>query len=140
MDTHAGVTTDATDEEAIRAMHAAANAALSRGDLDGVMEVYAADVISMPANQPPLIGRNAVRAMWQGVLEEYTVASSITVEEVVITGPWAYERGVYRLTLTSRRDGSVVEDDGKYLDIVRREPDGRWKYARVSWSSNRPAH
>ncbi|MFH1068758.1 MAG: DUF4440 domain-containing protein [Candidatus Glassbacteria bacterium] len=132
-------TETASDVQAIRTLHAESNRALSRGDLDTLMSVYADDVISMPANQPPRIGKAAVRSMWEEVLRDYAVESSVTVEEVVIAGDWAYERGGYNLKFDPRAGGVSIEDVGKYLDILQRQPDGNWKYYRVSWSSNKPA-
>ncbi len=129
-----------TDAEAIiRTLHEEANVALSRGDVDSVMSVYANDVISMPPNQPPLLGKAAIRSMWEGVLSNYSIEASVCVEEVEVTGPWAFERGTYQMTLTPNSGGPGIEDDGKYLDIVRQQADGSWKYFRVSWSSSRPA-
>lgn len=120
----------------IATLHAEANEALSRGDLDRVMEVYADDVISMPADQPPLRGKEAVRAMWESLLRDFTIDSSVSVEEIEVSGDWAFERGAYRMKLTPIGGGAPIEDEGKYLDIVRRQGDGSWKYARVSFSSN----
>lgn len=103
------------------------------------MSVYADDVISMPPNQPPRIGKSAVRSMWTDVLSDFAVEASVTVEEVEVTGEWAYERGTYNLKLKPQAGGAPIEDVGKYLDILRRQPDRSWKYSRVSWSSNQSA-
>jgi ketosteroid isomerase-like protein len=100
------------------------------------MTVYENDVISMPPNQPPLIGKWAVRDMWESLLENYSIDASVQVKEVEIAGDWAYERGTYRMTLTPKVGGELIKDEGKYLDILRKQADGSWKYARVSWSSN----
>ncbi len=126
-------------EAIIRTLHEESNVALSRGDVDSVMSVYADDVISMPPNQALLVGKAAIRSMWEGILSDYSIEASVSVQEVEVTGPWAFERGTYQMTLTPKGGGPGIEDDGKYLDIVRRQPDGSWKYFRVSWSSSRPA-
>lgn len=88
------------------------------------MEVYADDVISMPADQPPLRGKAAVRAMWEGLLRDFTIDSSVSVEEIEVSGDWAFERGAYRMKLTPNGGGAPIQEDGS------------WKYARVSFSSN----
>lgn len=79
----------------IATLHAGANEALSRGDLDRVMEVYADDVISMPADQPPLRRKAAVRAMWEGLLRDFTIGSSVSVEEISAdaAGRHPFDRG-----------------------------------------------
>ena len=131
--------TNTPPEAIIRTLHKQANVALSQGDLESVMAVYSDDVISMPPNQPPLHGKAAVRSMWESVLEGFSIDSTVSVEEVEVAGAWAFERGTYKMTLKPKGGGELIEDEGKYLDIVRQQPDGDWKYARVSWSSSRPA-
>lgn len=132
--------TDSTSssETIISQLHQESNVALSRGDVDSVMEVYTDDVISMPPNQPPLEGKPAIRAMWEGLLADFSIDASVTVDEIRISGEWAFERGRWEMTLTPRNEGSVIQDNGTYLDILHKQPTGEWKYARVSWSSNRP--
>ena len=132
-------TETASDIRAITTLHEESNHALSRGDLETLMSVYADDVISMPPNQAPRIGKSAVRSMWADVLSDFAVEASVSVEEVEVTGEWAYERGTYNLKLKPQAGGAPIEDFGKYLDILRRQPDGNWKYSRVSWSSNQSA-
>jgi uncharacterized protein (TIGR02246 family) len=119
-------------------MHVEANVALSQGDPDKVMAIYANDVMTMPPNQAPLVGKPAVRAMREGFLSTYVIDASVSVEEVEVAGDLAFDRGSYRMKLTPKAGGPPIEDEGKYLDILRRQPDGSWKYARVSWSSSRP--
>ena len=70
----------------IRTTHEEANLALSRGDLESLMTVYADDVISMPPNQPARVGKAAVRSMWEDVLSTFSVESSVSVEEVEVAG------------------------------------------------------
>lgn len=126
-------------EEIISRLHEESNMALSRGDVDSVMEVYSDDVISMPPNQLPLEGKAAVRSMWENLLADFSVDASVSVDEVIVNGNWAFERGRWKMTLTPKDEKSVIQDDGTYLDIVQKQLDGEWKYARVSWSSNHPA-
>lgn len=76
--------------------------------------------------------------MWENLLADFSIDASVTVDEVTVNGEWAFERGRWEMTLTATDDGSVIQDDGTYLDIVQKQPDGEWKYARVSWSSNHP--
>ena len=126
-------------ERTITAIHEAATVALGRGDLDGVMGSYADDVISLPPNQPALFGKDAVRSMWEDLLTDFAVEVSVSVDEVEVAGQWAFERGTFDMKLSPRAGGSPIEDSGKYLDILRKQPDGSWKYSRVSWNSSQPS-
>lgn len=103
------------------------------------MSVYADDVISLPPNQPALVGRAAVQAMWEETLTDFAIEVSVNVEEVEVAGGWAFERGTFNMKLSPRAGGEPIADTGKYLDVLRQQADGSWKYARVSWNSSQPA-
>ncbi|MDH3458209.1 MAG: DUF4440 domain-containing protein [Gemmatimonadota bacterium] len=125
-------------EESIAEQHHTATAALSAGDLDSMMAVYADEVIMLPPNEPARVGTAAVRAMWEGVLDAFAVNVSVSVEEVEVLGAWAFERGTFEMKLTPRSGGSPLEDSGKYLDVLRRNADGDWKYWRLCFNSSLP--
>ena len=126
-------------ESLIKSQHEEANAALSRGDLDSLMSAYADDVISLPPNQPALVGKAAVQTMWEQTLTDFAIQVSVNVEEVEVAGSWAFERGTFKMKLSPRAGGAPIEDTGKYLDVLRQQADGSWKYSRVSWNSSQPA-
>ena len=126
-------------ESLIKSQHEEANAALSRGDLDSLMSAYADDVISLPPNQPALVGKAAVQTMWEQALTDFAIEVSVNVEEVEVAGSWAFERGTFKMKLSPRAGGAPIEDTGKYLDVLRQQADGSWKYSRVSWNSSQPA-
>ena len=121
----------------VKALHQSAVSALNKGDLEGLMSVYTEDVISMPEGQNPLIGKMAVRQMWKEQLEDYVVQVSVTIEEVESCNDLAFERGTFQMTLNPKAGGQPINNTGKYLDILKRLADGKWKYYRVSFSSNK---
>ena len=126
-------------KEIIREQHHQATVALSAGDLDTMMAVYADGVVMLPPNEPARVGTAAVRSMWESVLETFAVDVSVDVEEVEVLGEWAFERGTFNMRLTPKSGGAPVDDTGKYLDVLRRQADGSWKYWRLCFNSSRPA-
>ena len=123
-------------EKAIMDQHHQANQALTKGNLEALMSAYADDVVMMPPNQAELVGKAAVRSMWQDLLRDFTVQVSVSTEEVKVLGEWAFERGTFKMELTPRAGGAPVRDFGKYLDILRLQPDGTYKYSRVMFNSS----
>jgi ketosteroid isomerase-like protein len=73
----------------------------------------------MPPNQPLLQGRAAIRAFIKG----YPPMRHFTASAVDINGraDLAYVRGTYQISFMSGAD-----DHGKYLEVLRRQNDGRW--------------
>ncbi len=78
----------------------------------------------MPPNGPIVEGRAAIRA-W---LENFPPMSEFTATDVELDGrgDLAYVRGTYELTIAGASGRPGAPDRGKYLEILRRQPDGTW--------------
>ena len=50
----------------------------------------------------------------------------------------AYVRGAYIITRTDRKTRGPVSDQGKYMTVYRKEPDGAWKVIEDMASSDMP--
>lgn len=130
----------AADLAAIRATDSAFASAAGSGDAAGVAANYLPDAHLMPPNAPSMQGREAVQKFWSGLLDAYQVKFRVTADEVEGRGDLAYARGHYTLEGTPRaKEGAPIHDQGKFLEILRREPDGRWRYAVDMYSSDLPA-
>lgn len=104
----------------------------SARDAAGVANLHTVDVVLMVPNSKSIVGRDALEAMLQVSYDMPGETSvSFSTEEVEVLGQWAFVRGTYAQT--------GPEDSGKYLQILKRQPDGSWKYARNMWSSDHPA-
>jgi uncharacterized protein (TIGR02246 family) len=107
-----------------------------------IADLYTDDALVLYPNQPAVNGKSAIRAYFQSFFgdfaqKEFVLESS----EVEIAGDWAFDRGTYRWKGVPRAGagGDPAEDHGKYLVILRRQPDGTWKVARDMDNSDRPA-
>jgi ketosteroid isomerase-like protein len=60
------------------------------------------------------------------------------MDEIRVTGDWAYSRYSYTWILTPVPGGESVEVSGKGIWIVQRQPDGSWKIAREIWNNDKP--
>ena len=126
------------DIEAINHVRAAHIAALNDGDVNAWVAAFTNDGVQMPPNAPANLGRESIRAWSQAFLAPFRVAFTLAVDEVQVAGDWAFERGMYTITLTSKASGEPLQDIGKYLTIYQRQPGGAWGMARDIWNSNNP--
>jgi uncharacterized protein (TIGR02246 family) len=133
------------EEEDLEAVAAAVNdiwsqysSSLNSGDLDLWMSLWTDDGVQMPPNSPPVIGKDQIRARNKGVLDQFTFNMDITNEEIRMAGEWAFARGTYRATLTPKDGGEATFIDGKYMTILKKQPDGSWKIHRDMFNSNVP--
>lgn len=130
----------AADLAAIRAIDSAFATAAAAGDAAGVAATYMPDAHLMPPNAPSIQGREAIQKFWGGLLDAYHVRIDIVADEVEGRGDLAYARGRYTLEGTPKaKDGTPLHDQGKFLEIVRGQADGTWRYAVDMYSSDLPA-
>jgi uncharacterized protein (TIGR02246 family) len=123
------------DIAAIRKLFADNAAALTAGDLAALARIYEEDAIQLPPNSPALTGWEAIRSTLENGFKGIKVAATIEVVEVSTANSWAFARGTYRTVTNPQGGGQPTVATGNWLDILRRQPDGSWKIARSTWSS-----
>jgi uncharacterized protein (TIGR02246 family) len=125
------------DVSGIRSVDSAFVAATNAGDAAGVAATYADDASLLAPNLPPQKGRDAIKAFWGGFLDAYTVRFEVASDTIEGRGDLAYNQGHYRFTAVPKAKGVPgVADEGKFLEILKKQPDGSWKYIMDMWSSN----
>jgi len=87
-------------------------------------ELFSEDARFMPPNGGITEGRPAIRA-W---LAAFPPMADFTLTPIEIEGrgDLAYVRGTYSFTLVGPDGHQIGEDRGKYLEIRRKQPDGKW--------------
>jgi ketosteroid isomerase-like protein len=63
---------------------------------------------------------------------------TIDVQEITVSRPWAYSRGVYTQALVNKATKASTLIDGKFLTILKLQEDGSWKIFRDCFNSNVP--
>jgi uncharacterized protein (TIGR02246 family) len=123
--------------QAIKQLAADWRAGWLAGDVDALLCLYADEPVLMPQGQPAVIGKDAIRPLYQAVLKEVTIQSEGTLMEVETSGDWGYFWSTYKLTATPKAGGAPIESEGRSLFIVKRDPGGAWKIARLIDNSTR---
>jgi len=106
------------------------------GDADSLLSLYGDEPVLMPQDQPAVIGKDAIRSLYRLVLKEYDFKSEGTLMEVEASGDWGYFWSTYTLTATPKAGGKPIKSVGKSVFIVKREPGGAWKIARLMDNSD----
>ncbi len=96
------------DAAAVKRMFDEATAALNAGG--GAIEDFnTKDAVIMFPDEPAAIGKEAIRAHNQPLRGQFTSEEIRSVEEVVVSGDWAFVRWVGTGTLTPKDDGEPSE-------------------------------
>jgi ketosteroid isomerase-like protein len=101
--------------------------------------VYDEDAVLLPQNEPPAVGKTAIRSNYEAFFEEFSIKGSAEVAELEVGGDWGFMRGAYTTTVVPKRGGQPIVDRGNWLWIVKRQPDNSWKICRAIDVSEPPA-
>jgi uncharacterized protein (TIGR02246 family) len=114
---------------------AAVSAALAK-DFATWAALFLDDAVVNPPNEPAVKGRAAIRA-W---LEKFPPITEFKLNNEKVEGreDLAYVLGTYTMTITPPGAPGPVKDSGKFVTVVRRQPDGRWLCAVDMFSSDLP--
>jgi len=110
-------------------------AALNAGDAKAAAALYTEDAVLIPPGEPLVRGREAIEEYWRGAIEMGEVRDvSVETMDALSSGSLGYETGSFVLTVTGP-DGEAVIDRGRYIELLRREPDGRWLSTHGIWNA-----
>jgi uncharacterized protein (TIGR02246 family) len=130
--------TRAADEAAIRDADAQWSKTAGTGDLDGTVAYYTDDATVLSPNAPMTTGKQAIRAVWAELLGPGTsIAWQASKVEVARSGDLSYIMGTYQLTMKDPQ-GNPVNDKGKFVEVWKKQADGKWKVVADILNSDLP--
>jgi ketosteroid isomerase-like protein len=125
-----------TDVESIKVIWNIYSTARVVGDSDVWLSLWDEEGIQMPPGAPAR-SKDILDEVIPDAFASGSVSSmNIYPEEINVVGSWAFTRGTY----DSERmvEGRSVRMDGKFLTILKRQPDGTWRIYRDCFNSNMP--
>ncbi|MGV3591903.1 MAG: YybH family protein [Gammaproteobacteria bacterium] len=132
---------DATDRGKIEAMLKRLETVFAAGDIDGAMQAFAPDAIIFGENNADIVGFDAIRAAYTGMLTAFDVELSFDTREVAIFDDTAYEQGLFTIRLTDKATGELASDTtSRHIHILKRQGDGTWKTWRMMTNTPAPAN
>ena len=126
-------------EQALRDLDAQWSAAAGGKDLEKTISFYSEDAIVMPPNASAANTKEAIRKVWQDLLASpgLVISWKTTKVEVAKSGDIGYTTGTYELTMNDAT-GKPVPDHGKYVEVWKKQADGKWKVVADIWNSDLP--
>jgi uncharacterized protein (TIGR02246 family) len=128
----------ANAQASIRAADSAFAAAAAAHDLEGSAGSLSADAIMFAPEQPPLVGRAAIREYMRESFATPGFSVSWTTDTIVVAASndmaYSFARSRYTFPGHSGKPGAIDTAYGKGLSIWRREADGRWRTVADIWN------
>lgn len=98
-------------------------------------ELLADDAVILAPGMPAIEGRDAclhfVREVLTGLHALYERQVLCECAELLVQGDVAIDRGRFSQTLAPRDGAHPSDEEGHYLWMYRRQPDGTWRLARI---------
>jgi uncharacterized protein (TIGR02246 family) len=112
---------------------------LAAGDLKQLTaNFYAEDAHFLPPNLPAFVGRPAIQKALEGLIAAGVNQLILRTDKIEVSGDVTYAIGRYQSTIKPAA-GAEIHDEGKYLVVYRRQPDGQWRAVADMFNSDLPA-
>jgi ketosteroid isomerase-like protein len=128
-----------TAESELRILDEQWSATAARNDLDGTVAFYADDAVLLPPHAPIVADKKSIRDSWAGLLGPNTSISwKWSKIEVAQSSELAYIYGSYKLKIGATSNSGPVNDTGKFLEVWKKLPGGKWKCIVDTYNSDLP--
>jgi uncharacterized protein (TIGR02246 family) len=105
------------------------------GDTDATAELLADDAVFIVPDYPVQEGKAAIvgflREISGWLLARFDRHINYVSTETTILGDLAFDRGTFAFDVSRKSGGPVTHVTGKYLWLLRREDEGRWRMSRL---------
>ena len=123
------------DKIAIERLHEQDIAATLTDNADELAKLWDEDAVRLQANAPAEVSKAIIYAndkRWQTNLHGgKTVSYKPDIKDLQIVDGWAFEWDTFEVVYKESEQGKPVTIHGKALRVLKRQPDGSWKFARV---------
>jgi ketosteroid isomerase-like protein len=126
-------------ERIVRDLDAQWSKAAATKDLEQTVAYYSDDAIVLPPNAASATTKDAIRNIWKDLLASpgLVITWKPTRTEVANSTEVAWVSGTYELTANDAA-GRPINDHGKYLEVWKKQADGKWKCGADMWNSDLP--
>ena len=128
---------DTTDDiSKIKALSAARAKAFNEGDANVIAMAFTNDGRLMAPATKSTTGREAMRAYYQGIFDQYKTFLESGYADVKVSGDLAYGVGFAKVKLVPHSGGDTLFSTAKYINILERQHDGSWLTTLDIWNGN----
>jgi len=143
--TAGGTSLSVEDIAAIKRAHQRYREVWLKGDTDGVRSLFTEDcVLLSPHGDPPRVGKKQMNEFWFPPNAPPSTVTKLTlsIENIGGDGLIAYAWGTYEVGWQTVENGKTTASNSKgtFLNILRKRPDGEWKFSHHMWDATLDRH
>jgi uncharacterized protein (TIGR02246 family) len=127
------------DKEKIRGVDTEWARAAQAGEGTAIAALYTADAVLLPPGEPMVKGA-AAKKYWVDFTNGFSGPTELNTIAVEGAGGVASAIGTYKMTLTPKKPGAkpLPPEQGKYIEVLKRQDDGSWRIVYDIWNPNAP--
>ena len=109
-------------------------------DAELILKHVTDDITLLGAHEQPVQGKTAAREYLNGTFAvvQFTKLPTHEDREVIVSGDLAVEYSSYDWEWTMTGSDEPISDQGTFMGIWRKQPDGSWKESHIMWHSWSP--
>ncbi len=109
--------------------------ALNAKDAAAAAACYDENAKILPPNEAVVEGRVSIQKYWQDAIDGGVTDGAVISIATSSSGDFGYEEGRYSLNI-HQPDGTIVPEHGKYIEILKKEKDGKWLSIYGIWNAD----
>ena len=109
--------------------------ALNDKDAVAAANCYMQDATLLPPNEVPVSGRDSIQKYWQGAISAGAFNVKVATVSTGSSGDLGYEIGRFEMS-TKDSSGKITTERGKYIELLKRSEDGKWKSTHGIWNAD----
>jgi uncharacterized protein (TIGR02246 family) len=107
-------------------------------DPQALADLFTDDAVLLEPGAAAVVGRAAILANNKKDQLEHPNAKVVSykpeIKDLQVVDGWAFEWSLFDGSFKESEKGEVKSFRGKALRVLKRQPDGSWKFARVMWN------
>jgi len=137
VETAEGKTPTSADTRAIEKLHQKDVEATLSGDPMALADLFTDDAVLLEPGSPAVVGKSAILKKNEEEKAAHPNSKVLSyrpeIKSLEVVNSWAFEWTHFDASIQESA-GSDMSFRGKGLRVLKREPDGSWKFARVMWN------
>lgn len=127
-----------SDLQAIQKLHQQDIDATLRHDPQALADLFTDDAVLLEPGAPAVIGKPAILADNKKDTMQHPDAKVVSykpeVKDLQVADGWAFEWDTFEASYKESEKAEAKTFRAKALRILKKQPDGSWKFARVMWN------
>lgn len=127
-----------SDVQAIQKLHQRDIDATLAHDPQALADLFTDDAVLLEPGAPAVIGKPAILAENKKDSLEHPNSKVVSykpkIKDLQVVDGWAFEWDTFEGSYKEAEKAEVKSFHAKALRILKRQPDGSWKFARVMWN------